>query len=63
MLFHAMGQEVLSLHPLSGALFESLIISEFIKSRDDQGLPVDLWFWRDNNRVEADPVFETGSKL
>lgn len=55
--------EVLALHPLRGALFESLVISEFIKSRYNKGLPSDLYFWRDNNGVEADLVFETGSKL
>jgi len=55
--------EVLALHPLRGALFESLVISEFIKSRYNKGLPSDLYFWRDNNGVGADLVFETGSKL
>lgn len=55
--------EMLALHPLRGALFESLVVSEFIKSRYNKGLPGDLYFWRDNNGVEADLVFETGSKL
>lgn len=55
--------ETLALHPLRGALFESLVVSEFIKARYNKGLPADLYFWRDNNGVEADLVFETGAKL
>jgi predicted AAA+ superfamily ATPase len=55
--------ETLALHPLRGALFESLVVSEFIKARYNKGVPADLYFWRDNNGVEADLVFETGTKL
>ncbi len=55
--------ETLALHPLRGALFESLVVSEFIKARYNKGIPADLYFWRDNNGVEADLVFETGAKL
>nr|WP_245153525.1 ATP-binding protein [Chlorobaculum sp. 24CR] len=55
--------ETLALHPFRGALFESLVVSEFIKARYNKGLPADLYFWRDNNGVEADLVFESGAKL
>ncbi|MBZ4220257.1 MAG: ATP-binding protein [Chlorobium sp.] len=55
--------ELLALHPMRGAIFESFIISEFLKSRYNQGLPPDLYFWRDNNGLEADIVFESGTKL
>ncbi|NTV06317.1 MAG: ATP-binding protein [Chlorobiaceae bacterium] len=55
--------ELLALHPLRGAIFESFIISEFLKSRYNRGLPADLYFWRDNNGLEADIVFESGTKL
>lgn len=55
--------DTLALHPLRGALFESLVVSEFIKARFNKGLSSDLYFWRDNNGVEADLVFESGAKL
>jgi predicted AAA+ superfamily ATPase len=55
--------EVLALHPLRGALFETLIVGEFIKARFNAGLPADLFFWRDNNGLEADLVFEQGQHL
>jgi uncharacterized protein len=57
------SSELLTLHPMRGAIFESFIISEFLKSRYNQGLPADLYFWRDNNGLETDIVFERGTKL
>ncbi len=39
------------------------MVSEFIKARYNKGLSSDLYFWRDNNGVEADLVFESGAKL
>jgi predicted AAA+ superfamily ATPase len=55
--------EVLALHPLRGALFETLVVSEFLKSRFNEGQPADLYFWRDNNGLEADLAFEVGANL
>lgn len=55
--------ELLALHPMRGALFESLVVSECIKHRYNAGLPADLYFWRDNNGVESDLLFEAGKKL
>lgn len=55
--------EVLALHPLRGALFETLVVSEFVKARYNAGLPADLFFWRDNNGVETDLLFEQGTRL
>lgn len=54
---------VLAVHPMRGALFETLIVSEFLKARCNAGQPADLWFWRDNNGLEADLVFELGNRL
>lgn len=53
----------LVLHPMRGALFENLVVGEFIKARYNAGMPADLYFWRDNNGLEADLVFESESKL
>ena len=55
--------QLLALHALRGALFETWVIGEFRKYRFNQGLPADLYFWRDNNGVEADLVFETPEGL
>ncbi len=57
------SEEVLTLHPLRGELFETWVISEFLKARYNNGLPADLYFWRDNNGMEADLLFESGTKL
>lgn len=55
--------ETLTLHPLRGALFETLVVTEFLKRRFNAGLPPDLYFWRDNNGLEADIVFEVDGRL
>lgn len=55
--------EVLNLHPLRGALFETWVVGEFLKARLNAGQPPDLYFWRDNNGLEADIVFETAGRL
>jgi hypothetical protein len=56
-------EDILTLHPLRGALFENWVVSELIKARYNAGLSADLYFWRDNNGVEADIVFEVGTQL
>ncbi|MDH4275545.1 MAG: ATP-binding protein [Gammaproteobacteria bacterium] len=55
--------EVLVTHPLRGALFETLIVGEFLKARYNAGLPADLYFWRDNNGLEADLLFESDGRV
>jgi predicted AAA+ superfamily ATPase len=55
--------ETLVLHPLRGALFETLIVSDFIKQRFNSGRPADVYFWRDNNGLEADLLFELDGGL
>jgi predicted AAA+ superfamily ATPase len=53
----------LALHPLRGALFETLIVSEVLKHWRNLALPADIYFWRDNNGLEADLLIEEGSAL
>jgi predicted AAA+ superfamily ATPase len=53
----------LALHPMRGALFENFVVGEFVKARYNAGQPADLYFWRDNNGLEADLVFEDGTWL
>jgi uncharacterized protein len=53
----------LNLHPLRGALFETLVVGELIKQRFNDGKPAELYFWRDNTGNEVDVVFEVGTEL
>ncbi len=50
-------------HPLRGALFETLIVSEFLKARFNAGWPSNLYFWRDNVGLEIDLLLETPQAL
>ncbi len=53
----------MSHHPMRGALFETFVISEFMKSRYNSGLESNLYFWRDRTGTEVDLVVEKGDKL
>lgn len=53
----------LSIHSARGALFENLVISEFLKQRFNQGLPSNLYFWRNNTGDEVDLLIEQGDFL
>lgn len=55
--------KTMNTHAQRGALFETLVVSEFIKRRYNQGQPADLYFWRDNVGHEVDLLFEAGQKL
>ncbi|MEK7649325.1 MAG: ATP-binding protein [Patescibacteria group bacterium] len=48
----------LETHPLRGSLFESFIISEFLKYYLNQGLRPPLSFWRDKTGHEIDCIIE-----
>ncbi len=50
-------------HPLRGALFETLIITEMIKARAHRGLPSNLYFWRDRESHEVDVVVDEAGLL
>lgn len=48
------GEEELEGHPNRGALFETWVIAELLKRRFNHGLRSNLWFWRDQSRLEVD---------
>jgi hypothetical protein len=50
----------LASHPLRGALFENLIVIEFVKHAHNRGEVPDLHFFRDSNGVEVDLVVAQG---
>ncbi len=47
-------------HAQRGALFENLMVAEFLKSRFNRGVPPDLHFWRDSQGLEVDLLVERG---
>ena len=51
------------IHPQRGALFENLVVTEFLKSRFNRGDPSDLFFWRDSRGLEVDLLVERGDGL
>ena len=50
-------------HPLRGALFETLVVNEFLKGRANAGLREPLYFWRDNIGTEVDLILERGNDI
>jgi hypothetical protein len=54
---------MLALHPLRGALFENWVVTEHLKVRCNAGESADLYFWRDNNGVQADLLYEVQTRL
>ncbi len=48
-------------HPSRPALFETMVIGEFLKQRFNTGLASNLYFWRDNVGTEIDLVIEEGA--
>jgi hypothetical protein len=50
-------------HYLRGSIFESMILSDFIKKRFHRALPPNAYFWRDKSGNEIDCLLEEGSRL
>jgi uncharacterized protein len=50
-------------HAARGALFETWVVSEWVKARFNDGAPADLYFWRDNVGHEVDLLFETAGRM
>jgi hypothetical protein len=53
----------LNFHPLRGALFENLVVSELIKERTNQAEEINLFFWRDKTGHEIDVLVDEGLDL
>ena len=50
-------------HPMRGALFENMIVSEFLKKRFNQGKTDNLYYLRDSKGREVDILLDYGSYL
>ncbi len=53
----------LATHPMRGALFENLMVSEYLKYCRHHGLNHGLYFWRDNIGTEIDLLIERAGTL
>ncbi|MBD3316227.1 MAG: DUF4143 domain-containing protein [Chitinivibrionales bacterium] len=53
----------LSSHHLRGELFESLMLSELVKCRSNQGRQPNIYYWRDKAGHEVDCLIEKGDEL
>ena len=53
----------MSRDPLRGGLFENLVILELMKSRLNQGLDHQLYFFRDHHGREVDVIYKSANTL
>ncbi len=53
----------LQTHPLRGAIFEGMVVTELIKKRTNAGLPINLFYWRDKTGHEIDIIIDNSGKL
>lgn len=56
-------QEDMIFHAQRGSLFETMIVSEFLKRCWNEGMPSNLFFWRDSKGLEIDILLEKGESL
>ncbi|MDD2605745.1 MAG: ATP-binding protein, partial [Desulfobacteraceae bacterium] len=57
------GPDQLVTHPLRGAIFETFVVSELVKTRLNRGQRSDLYFFRDSGGHEVDVIAEVGDRL
>lgn len=50
-------------HPLRGQIFETFVISEYIKSFYNKGLEAPIYYYRENNGTEIDLIIQNGAEL
>ncbi len=49
--------------PFAGALFETAVVSEWVKAFLNRGLPPSLYFWRTRDGIEVDLLIDYDGKL
>ncbi len=52
------SKDILNKHPLKGAVFETMVMSEFIKNQQYTTDPPKFYFWRDKTGREIDLIIE-----
>lgn len=63
MLLGIQDEAHMSVHPSRPALFETLVVNEFLKVRYNHGQRSNLYFWRDHVGNEIDLLLEYGAGL
>ncbi len=58
-LLGIISEQQLELHPLRGEIFETMVVSEFMKQYYNRGLQPNLYYWRDQQGYEIDLIAET----
>jgi len=53
----------LALHPFKGALFENMVVVDFLKTRFNKAKTNNLYFWRDNTGNEIDLLIDNGTEI
>jgi uncharacterized protein len=53
----------MSSYPLRGAIFETMVVGEFVKKRTNAALPINLFYWRDLTGHEIDLIIDKGEVL
>ncbi len=62
-LLNIQTTDQLMTHPARGQLFETWVVSEFLKYRFNNALSSNLYFWRDSSGHEVDILIEQADKL
>jgi len=55
--------EQLEFHSSRGAIFETFVVSEWMKRAFHRGLEPDLYFWRESGGLEVDMLHDGGDRL
>lgn len=55
--------EAMAIHPMRGALFENMLVAEYLKYLRHQGVAHSIHFWRDNTGNEVDLLIERAGEL
>ncbi|MDP3927583.1 MAG: ATP-binding protein [Bacteroidota bacterium] len=55
--------EQMKSYPLRGAIFETMVMGEFVKKRTNAALPINLFFWRDSTGHEIDLIIDNAGTL
>ena len=50
-------------HPLRGALFENMVVSEFAKYNMNRALQTNIYYWRDKTGHEIDLIIDNPDRL
>jgi hypothetical protein len=62
-LIGILTEEQLDLNPAKGAIFENMVINEFVKNCTNQGVEINLFYWRDKTGHEIDLIIDEYPEL